>query len=456
VKGGGSLYLTGERPCCEQLNESDQEIARTVLRNKAIVVGHQGDFVREGEPHRFNPKAADGIATTPNTLGEFPATNPGGIAGIGDVNGRNVLANNEGTALAGVFDESDMTNGRGRLVIYMDINWLTHGQPNPTRMAVIENIADFLEKTPTRLPPRSPEYVALGDSYASGVGSFSYLPGTTGDKGCYQATNGYVEQIASETKLSLGFEACSGSEINEVWEPNKKRDAQLVAPGLDTSLITLSIGGNDVGFSSVIQSCVNGIDSNGGSAGCAERDAPAAVTALAWLEQGRAPGKYVHPGGRGASTNWTRQPSLQELYEAIAVQAPYAKLVVVGYPLLLESGQPVVKDCQIGTVAGLDKLSLKAPDIEWINKETNTVDEVIEWAVIGARRSTGADIVFADPRVRFTGHGVCDVEQNFINPYLSRAKFWTDKTESFHPTAEGQDVIDEVVDAARENPAEGP
>jgi hypothetical protein len=89
VRAGGSLYLTGERPCCEELNLTDQQVLRTLLDNKNIVVGQQGDI---GGTLTFNPNALDGISTKPNVLGEAPAASPGGVVGIGNITQRNVLA----------------------------------------------------------------------------------------------------------------------------------------------------------------------------------------------------------------------------------------------------------------------------------------------------------------------------------------------------------------------------
>jgi hypothetical protein len=202
-----------------------------------------------------------------------------------------------------------------------------------TRVQVIENIQDFLEGTPTRVRS-SAEYVGLGDSYASGLGSFSYISGTTGKNGCYRATNGYIEDIATEYGLSLDFAACSGARIGDLWEGKK---AQLTQIGPETRYVTLSIGGNDVGFSSVLESCIGGLYAKGGK-GCAGRDEAAVLEALNWLRYGREPGNYTLPGGHGKSKNSERLPSLEELYETIVEQAPGVELVVVGYPNLFESG----------------------------------------------------------------------------------------------------------------------
>lgn len=137
VESGGSLYLTGERPCCEELNESGENILRAILTNKSVTVGGLGDI---GGPFTFNPHAENEIASRPNTLVDFVPESPGGMAGIGGIDDQNVFASNGQIAVGAVFDERDMITGMGRVVILMDIDWLT----SPGRAPIIENIQNFL------------------------------------------------------------------------------------------------------------------------------------------------------------------------------------------------------------------------------------------------------------------------------------------------------------------------
>jgi hypothetical protein len=688
VRNGGKLYLTGERPCCEEVNLSDTEIARALLKNQQIVVGQQGDPA-SGEAPRFNSQAADGITTSPNMLGTFLADLPGGIAGIGDVTSRNVLASDGQTALAGVFDESDMANGRGRLVIYMDYDWLVLDEPEETaRLAVMENIQDFLDKTPKKVPahtanenvlvlathenpkdgldaaaalrslgykvtlllapspklarrraatawqlpklkkygsvwsmmherffdeeeqaatesyvadggrlylgsnPHSPEtstspnqsiaravlmdqqvavksagiqspmefntgaldgiaaqpnalrpmptsaagelygveprnvlarsgdavtaaafdetdmssgkgrlvvypdewpsagpdpvvrnafvenvedflegtpnreprrtaeYVGLGDSYAAGVGSFEYIPGTAGDGGCYRAVDGYIARIAADDHMSLAFQACLGAVIEDLLESRNERSPQLNFVGPDTRAITLTIGGNNVGFAGVLKSCMiphPTIPRPGGPLNkeCGEVLEAAAAEALGWLLIGRNPGKYKLPGG-GPSRNDQYRPSLQQLYESILYQAPGAELVVVGYPRLFETGRAPgdFVSCDV-----LKPLSVRANDVRWINDHTDQLDTAIEEAVRATQEATGRQIRFADPRPAFTTHGLCDTEQAYIHALLPDPEIPLERpwklnvkkllevhVESFHPTAEGQEALRELIE----------
>jgi hypothetical protein len=459
VNGGGSLFLSAGA-CCLELNESDTAIARSVLNDKEVYVGRAEGFnpVNPNGILTFNPQAADGISQTPNKLGEYLMGMPGGYGAIDGISARNVLAGDDATAAAAVFDENDMELGRGRLVISENNDgWLGPLATNAQRMPVIQNFADFLEKTPTRLAPRSAEYVALGDSYAAGVGSFSYLPGTTEKNGCYRATDGYAEKIAAATGMSLEFPACLGAKVTDLVEG---KTAQLKDVGVDTHLVTLSIGGNDVGFGTVLQSCIGGGVAKGGP-GCAQRDAAAAASAYEWLKNGRPPGKYNLPGTGPSSrknelfhhwlginttvVNKEPLPGLQELYEGIALQAPYAHIYVVGYPRLFD--KPEGSTCPVGGLIGsYDKLSVATSDVEWIDEQTDKVDQLIEQSIANLRNK-GISITFVDTRAPYVGHALCHAETSYLYGVLGEGL--EPKTESFHPSKEGQQVYYELIEATR-------
>jgi hypothetical protein len=141
VADGGAAYLTGERPCCEDLNASVQNVLRQVLTDQNVVIGQMGDV---GGPFTFNPAASNEITTTPNVLNVFEPKAPGGISGMSGVDARNVFARSENVAIGGVWAERDMKTGRGRIVVLMDINYLEETSRTP----IIENIQHFLSKTP--------------------------------------------------------------------------------------------------------------------------------------------------------------------------------------------------------------------------------------------------------------------------------------------------------------------
>src|SRR5689334_24591090 len=91
-----------------------------------------------------------------------------------------------------------------------------------------------------------PSYVALGDSYSSGVGTRTYISDGTS---CQRSTKAYPYLIAQGRGYSLNFQACSGATTSTVTS------SQLGALSTATSYVTISVGGNDAGFSSVITEC---------------------------------------------------------------------------------------------------------------------------------------------------------------------------------------------------------
>src|SRR5690606_8623655 len=105
VRDGGSLYLTGERPCCEALNASITAVINSVVEGGGVTAGGFGDI---SGPFTPNYNAAGSIAVSPQRLVDFYPDAPGGMAGLGGVTGRNVFISNGSRAVAGVWDESDM------------------------------------------------------------------------------------------------------------------------------------------------------------------------------------------------------------------------------------------------------------------------------------------------------------------------------------------------------------
>ena len=91
-------------------------------------------------------------------------------------------------------------------------------------------------------------YVALGDSYSSGVGARSYI-GSSGS--CDQSTRAYPALWdAVSQPASYVSEACPGATTATVLS------SQLSALSAATTLVSITVGGNDVGFSSVMETCV--------------------------------------------------------------------------------------------------------------------------------------------------------------------------------------------------------
>src|SRR5215467_5227725 len=91
----------------------------------------------------------------------------------------------------------------------------------------------------------SVHYVALGDSYSSGVGAGSE------SSSCGQSPNAYGPKwAAANSPASFTFAACSGAKTTDVIS------SQLSSLSSSTTLVSVTIGGNDAGFSSIMETCV--------------------------------------------------------------------------------------------------------------------------------------------------------------------------------------------------------
>lgn len=136
-------------------------------------------------------------------------------------------------------------------------------------------------------------YVALGDSYSSGVGAGSYI---SSSGSCDRSTKAYPYLWnAAHSPSSFAFTACSGARTDDVLAN------QLAPLNSGTSLVSISIGGNDAGFSDVMTTCVLQSDST-----CVSR----INTAKAYVDS-TLPGK------------------LDNLYSVIRSKAPSAHVVVL-------------------------------------------------------------------------------------------------------------------------------
>lgn len=222
-------------------------------------------------------------------------------------------------------------------------------------------------------------YVALGDSYSSGVGSGSYIAASGG---CLRSTKAYSQLWANtHGPASYSSVACSGATTADVT------NNQLSALSSSTTLVSMSIGGNDVGFAAVLEACVIY-----GTSTCVTRIDAAEAQARSEL-----PGK------------------LDSLYSKIHGRSPAARVVVLSYPRFY--------DLSKSFCIGLSSTSRKK-----INEGADVLDGVVQSAA--GRHG----FVFADVRSRFAaGHEICDGDASWLH-----SLDFGNLVQSYHPTASGQ------------------
>src|SRR6195952_5649682 len=246
----------------------------------------------------------------------------------------------------------------------------------PARLFAISCVAVLLTAfvaAPAHAAP--PGYAALGDSYSSGLGA-----GTSYSGGSCELSSGAFPALWNAAHTDVPFKqlACAGATTADV-----SKQAVGILPG--TGLVSVTAGGNDVGFTNIMTTCALQ-----GTSACVS-----AVNAAEDVARRQLPG-------------W-----LDTAYDTIRVQAPSAKVVVLSYPLFYQ--------LNVFFCIGLSSTSRAK-----IDEGINVVDGQIKDAALRHL------FTFADVRSAFVGHQLCS-----WNKWLHAIDL-ADMQESYHPTASGQ------------------
>jgi hypothetical protein len=183
------------------------------------------------------------------------------------------------------------------------------------------------DAVPTRGPGARAEagpvgsYVALGDSYTSGP----LVPDQVGrPPGCHRSDHDYPALVARALGLRLDDVSCSGAEAADMTSPQTTSDGvnppQLSALGRATTLVTLGVGGDDLGVTSVIEHCL-------------------AATPWGPTISGRTCRAHYDPGGQDslAAAVQSVGAKVAGVLARIHRLAPRATVLVVGYPAIVPS-----------------------------------------------------------------------------------------------------------------------
>jgi lysophospholipase L1-like esterase len=216
-------------------------------------------------------------------------------------------------------------------------------------------------------------YDALGDSYGSGYGAPPYYDA------CGRSLGAYAQQVDGRMRIDLDdFAACAGATTDTL------ETGQLWALDEETDLVTVSVGGNDIGWGTVVGACVLSTDAH-----CA--------------------------GALGAMTGAIQlllPTLLHDTYSRIEAAAPDAHVVVTGYPRLFS---PEFGDYHNASPA----------EQQLMNEGADRLNAVIE--EVAAEHG----FQFVDVTRRFDGHGV-----NAPEPWVLGL---TDPA-AFHPNPSGYEA----------------
>src|SRR3954470_13916939 len=166
----------------------------------------------------------------------------------------------------------------------------------------------------TGCQPKHARYVALGDSYTAGP----LIPNQTLEPlGCLRSDHDYPSLVGANLHEPVKDVSCSGADTKDM------ANAQGVTPGpnppqldaLDSNVkvVTIQIGGNDIGFSSIVKNCVK----------LNPFDSPCKDT-------------YVTSSGDAlAQAIAATKPKVAAVLQGIHSRSSNAKVLVVGYPTVL-------------------------------------------------------------------------------------------------------------------------
>jgi lysophospholipase L1-like esterase len=251
-------------------------------------------------------------------------------------------------------------------------------------------------------------YVALGDSYSAGVGAEASVADQNPLNRCHRTSKAYYHQVAAAFRFARGsaFYACSGATTSDVLNGKSGEPSQVGRVDRNTSLVTISVGGNDVGFSKVLTGC---------------------VVKLPWSRNCEEQGSDI--AGRMA----TLRRTLPDVLTRITDRAPRARVIVLGYPRAFSE------------VSGAGGDNISVGDQRWLNARARDLNELIRQTVAEADErlaDTGApgSVEFVDAYSAFAGH-----EAGSGDPYMNglavRLAALEAEKRSFHPTVKGQQAL---------------
>jgi lysophospholipase L1-like esterase len=246
---------------------------------------------------------------------------------------------------------------------------------------------------------------ALGDSYSSGEGAGGYYAGTNSATGCHRSPNAWALQLS---KYVTGHDvtlpsreylvACSGAVSKSLKYSFKGQQPQVDAlqhllpvP----QMVTLTMGGNDLEFSAVVEDCYKH--------NCITDGTLATVKA-------KLPGE---------------QKILESDYADVHLADKNATLLIVGYPRIFQQ----VKWCGLSPTL---HLGFSPQEEAALNVLTEEVDAMISRAA-SADRFSYVNVLGA-----LAGHEMCTA-----HPWLYEiGTNWNfNDQQQAHPTAPGQEAI---------------
>ena len=274
------------------------------------------------------------------------------------------------------------------------------------------------------------QYVALGDSYSSGEGNPSYIPGSdTLVNTCHRSLDAWPVSISRDMydQIDLmAFRACSGAISNYIFEDI---NAENIEPeqGLSvwstTDIVSISIGGNDVGFANTIITCM------------ASNTAQGCLDALDTVSANIADPDFVD--------------NLEEVFSGIRLAGKTStQVLVVGYPRLYPEYENISGTCTWGSL-GVALLSpmvsgrtITKNEIDAFSRVHDELNTAIDTAV---ENTSDSNVHFVDPTSVFSTHEICGSSTSWLHEIYLHASTADFQVGSFHPNSAGIEAYADLI-----------
>lgn len=286
-------------------------------------------------------------------------------------------------------------------------------------------------------------YVALGDSYSAGEGIEPWFEVPGPGKGCHQSEKGYATFVGDEDyelpgdpDVNLDYVACSGAVLKDIVavQQNARGErhiVQLSRVDAGADLLTLTVGGNDLGFSEVLSHCATQADCQ--NDGYATLNSGRSLTLDEFLDVRLA----------------LFRPEVESLYRTLRERTEdNASIVALNYPELFDDGDLLrLSGCPEADVFGKGER-------EYLNDRVEDLRDSIDDA------AGSAGVWFADVIEEFRGHRVCEGTFGTGNEWLVgielAGRFPPVGDASFHPDPDGAKAYARVItEFLREKDDEG-
>ncbi|MEU5106010.1 MULTISPECIES: SGNH/GDSL hydrolase family protein [unclassified Streptomyces] len=261
---------------------------------------------------------------------------------------------------------------------------------------------------PASAAPRhsaSLDYVALGDSYAAAPGVPEQI-----DTACARSNSNYPHLVAERNSARLTDVTCSGATTADLALATDTAPAQYDALNRGTDLVTVSIGGNDIGFSAVLGRCATLGAGNPTGSPCRDD-----------LTQG---GDDQVEQSIAATA-----PKISQVIAEVNRRAPRAEVVMVGYPSLFP-------DSGVGCTSG--SVPFAAGDFAYLRDKTKSLNAMI------ARQAKLGGAAYVDTYKPTIGHDMCQpVGERWIESLAPETP-----AAPAHPNAQGEQAMAAAVNRA--------